>query len=705
MRDDAELLRLVAAVLSMYLGERRDRSMGDVYQLQRGLHAYAEGAGLAPADRPRSRALTVLRSHGLSRADLSRQWVAARASSGRAATLDMNLVSELFPAWCWHAIAQVIIDGPAAASEQVERLLAKLVSGSESGPSDLPVSRGTVTSYAAPLIYLTKGLREFHTRGFPCAHLEQWQHLPKIGIPRAAARRRDTSAPPLNVVRTGYQNLDAKLKQRLGAESDDDELDRVRAIPPGRLRCAGVWRPARNLAMYVLAFDLGARIGALCDLKRDDIVRDRGTRPDGSLYAALALRPKKTWLDDEISWKPLPARALRVLDVYLAITDKLLLETPDYRSGKPRPREAPLPNAPLFVGSLSRPNRAMDTATFSQQLAGRSPRPESGRKGAPPLLPRADGGGYSVHRLRGAALQATRQAAHESSAKLEAVDPEALSEALIDHSMRSDRDGYADLSTPAGRQRLSGIGAELNEESLTEDRGARKKRDSRSYELALRKRIALESELARRRQIRSEVAQRAQLERTPNAVLRLLVPLLLDEEREDLENQLRAVEVEIDKLQNDPGTMVPIADDEPAAALTDDFELIERSLRSERRASTEPDEDAPAIRGFLTISEFAEIVDVASPTARRWCQGKVPFPPGDSRNPWEPNKVPLDSSLGPRRGRLIVALINPSVFQTKSRQRLLTQTLARQPAGWSPVHRGAALRRPAYAATDERGSR
>jgi hypothetical protein len=99
------------------------------------------------------------------------------------------------------------------------------------------------------------------------------------------------------------------------------------------------------------------------------------------------------------------------------------------------------------------------------------------------------------------------------------------------------------------------------------------------------------------------------------------------------------------------------------------------------------------IRDWITIPELAEVLDISYPTAARWVRGEhLPHAAGDPRNPWQADKVPVDSSLGERRRRIWTGGISSAVIRTEAQRTRLSQLLGQAPKGWSPKHTAAPLR-------------
>src|SRR3954452_13061044 len=462
---DDDVVGAAAVTLSRLIGDRYDRRGGDIYEVNATLARYPRVAcddtdvthiSSARARHPSS----VLAKLGLQRSDLNAEWSRRVADDGVRAAFDAPLLLALFPVSSVGALCAIVVDGPALAVERIESLLhhrsQQAVKSTRARPDGGLVSRRTLAANVAPVRWLLDQLTDLQRRDFPCGSLHQWQWVPKIRMPRAEPANTDGSAPPLILLRRTYAGLDRKVKERLGVAHDIDEGPRVRAMGRTSLKICGVWRLARTRALLGLSFALGGRRGAVCRLKRSDVVRDH-LGPDGHRGPAIALRPAKVYDEREIHWKPIPHELLRVIDLYLSLTDRLVAETDhDLKHNGRRRRPAPGPEAPLFIGHLKYPERALTPGGFYQQLVGHTGYPKHNIKPRTPLIPKGDGAGFSPHTLRRAALQATRVAAAEYCRKHDcAVTEEGISAALLDHTMPSDRYGYADVNTLAGREKCA----------------------------------------------------------------------------------------------------------------------------------------------------------------------------------------------------------------------------------------------------------
>jgi hypothetical protein len=84
------------------------------------------------------------------------------------------------------------------------------------------------------------------------------------------------------------------------------------------------------------------------------------------------------------------------------------------------------------------------------------------------------------------------------------------------------------------------------------------------------------------------------------------------------------------------------------------------------------------------VPETAELFGISYPQVARWANGQhLPFKADDPRNPWHPDRVPIDTTRGPRRRRIAVDRINPAYIKTDAQRSRLAHILARLPDGWS----------------------
>ena len=273
--DAGSMLHLCASVFSWMVGEHAAKSGGDIYLLQACLLRYAQAAGSELDARPRANARTILRERGLSRESVRARWREVRAEHGYQATLDLELLSELFPLPVWRALARLIADGPAVCSERIDRVLHQVASrpaaAHAGGGEGARVSRRSIENYAWPLSWTMRTLVDLLPARLPVRGARAWQHAPVVRVPSAPSANTDRSAPPWRLVRLAWQQVDRDVKRRLGADSTAEELEIVQDVlgaspaEQGRVVADAVARAVRA------DLPLGGRSGAVCELRRADL--------------------------------------------------------------------------------------------------------------------------------------------------------------------------------------------------------------------------------------------------------------------------------------------------------------------------------------------------------------------------------------------------------------------------------------------------
>lgn len=678
------LEQLVAILLSRFVGERRALNCADMAMLERVLVRFAHVAGAELDAKSSARHFTVVREHGFSRETLRLRWRQRRGEHGVVAVLDPELLQTLFAAPVWRSLALLIVHGPAGAAALADQMLhreaSREVKPTRLRPEGGLLSQATLQNYAWVLNWVMGTLVDLRKRGVLCPELEAWTHSPRVSAPEAPAANTDTSAPSWRLVRLAWQSLDHEIKQRLGAHSDQHELEIVRTCSPVRLRLGGVWMLMRRRAMFALCAMLGGRVEALTMLRRADFKMAHQC-PDGQVTPAIALRPHKASPDGEVHYKPIPPASTWCLEVLLIATDRILAETPDYTDTGRITRPAPPEDLAMFPTSLRKPGRSMRSAGFRAALVGRPAR--GGRQARAPMLPRQNGTGHTPHNIRSAVMQMLeREALRYCEQQRLPYRPQDIPEALVNHGgMADDRHGYYDRNTLPGREILSRIATCLAWPALTTDHGARQIRNANAYRTALKQERALHQELdILQADITATMASASDPRRAATVLLQIRA---LDEQRDTIRTRLADVQGQIERLRHDPATMVPVPDDLPDEELADEFEQIERKLAAPRSIASR--RAAPeAIRAFLTIPELAVVLEVSYPTAARWANGQhTPYPAGDPRNPLI---GPIDSSLGPRRRRIPLSSINPTHIAAEAQRHRLAQICSEAPEGWRTEH-------------------
>jgi integrase len=689
---------VVEAMLSRVLGEGRDTCGSDVYRVNQCLMRYARtevvhnGVTLPAPDRampdfPVPNGATAMRRLGMSRPELREEWSHQVDRSGNLATLERRILEEAFPIRLWPIAGRFVIDGPAVAAMRSGRLLRLLATErprpTRARPDASRYSPSTLISATVAIRRLMKALCDMADQGYPSPLVERWVAAPRLRVPVVPPADTDRSSPVLEQLRVVWQDLDERVRLLAGIADDEDELEAVRCVPKSALfGRSNLWTTARTRALFVLSLVLGSRPGAICRLRRGDFVSDHIT-PDGHVVAAIRLCPGKTLDPHTVCWKPIPPRVARLIEVYIAVTDAILAQ---------RGAEAG-PDSPLFVGRLTRPDAALSTYSLREVFTGRKDRRKA------PLLPRARHDQfsessrplwYSPHTLRGAAIQIIREHGPGYLVTMDLhIRAEVVGEALTDREIPSDRYGYADLNTARGRETLSGIGATIVWECLAERRGARLVPDVAAYRGCLERKLAIEA------QIRADAGEVDELVRNARRGLALPSDAVLDvtavvSRRDLLRDQLREVDRELEKLRHDRTTWTAVPDGDERDTPVPDLEAVERDLMTQSDAEVR-DECAP-VRDWVTVTEFGEVAGVSHATPPRWLKGQhLPHRPGDPRRPWEPDAVPVDETLGPRRRRIWVPGIGPGFFRAPVARQLLAKLLAGWPEGWSEDHCSAPL--------------
>jgi hypothetical protein len=291
--------------------------------------------------------------------------------------------------------------------------------------------------------------------------------------------------------------------------------------------------------------------------------------------------------------------------------------------------------------------------------------------------------GYPPHRIRAFVVQALR------GLRAEAVAREigytglmlSVSEALIDHEViYADHFGYGGQNTRPGRVRLSKIGTRIMWRLLTSDDGARRVPDEVAFRRELRRRKGLAGEAARiRHEFDALVASTRGQRRSGDELVELILGIqrLVVREREVSEER-RLVELELQALRHDPERRVTVPDflchDVPIV----DLKVIEDD---ENRGSVRSIAGRPILRGWVSVPEFGTLAGTSAATSRNWVAGKG-IKPGDPSAPWEPDRVPVDATVG-RRKKIIVAGLKDSFLDQGNRRQMLAEMLTYWPEGWS----------------------
>ena len=688
--SDPEMALLVLVALSRFLAADGSRRGDGAYRALRLLRLYAHTevvrAGVVSAapcpdvdpELPIPTGRTIAEHLGLPARYRAEEWARLTDADCVAAHFDVNYVAHYVPPALWRVFAAMALDGPELANARLGRIIyaeshrpleVRWKEREEGATMAVASLRGSVSTFRR---FFADALVPMRSDGYPSSLLDAWTHVPPTLPIVASSWRADRSAPARSLLRLAWQRVDAELKERLDRAlssandprpvqdiDDVDILQMVSGLPVYRLRDAAVFRAARNRALFMVFATLGGRRESIMDLDRRDY-RRRFRCPDGELSPAIALRPGKHAPPDEISWKPIPEEAALVLDVYIAVVERLIA--------------APMPAAgPLFIASLTKFDEPMAGRSFDYVIAGAKgllPKPRDGELGDSASAPR----GYSPQTLRRAALQLVRHGARGYCVEHDlAGDPECIAEVLLDHKeLRADTMGYADIDTVQGRIRWSKVAIAVNWEMLTTDRGARRVPDVRRFKDALELEKALAGELRREERELEQLAEA----RFSGVSQELVVELFVAFDRvRKIERSIAEVRETLRTLELDRDSWLVLPDDAPDEKV--DLKAVRRGV-SGRTRRVAPDRQ----RWFFTVSELAEFAG-SSATARRWAGGKLRYRDGDPRNPWQRGDDAVDDSLGQRKRRIDVDKISPRFFDTSAKRARRDEILATVPKGFT----------------------
>lgn len=709
--SDAELMDVVAKFFSHLVGVRSG-ARGDQITWVRNIlvmyagHGVADGhGGVTPPPHPdlpkRFRAGdTALHALGLTPEDLRREWERRKLDMGVGACFDLELLTALIPLPLWRVAATLLRDGPEVAIERFERGLASKAlerkPPSERRAGDR-LSRSYVAKFHAKVGNFFTTLREMNVRGVAPGILDDWSLVPRIPMPEVPRHEMDMSGPPLRKVRRYRASLNRTIEDILRPEAHGGEIAAIRAMPTWKLNSSPIWRPMRDRVIVGILMTIGCRPGALVALRRSDF-RSAHQSPDGRIGPALVLRPGKTKHPSEVAVKPIPVGLAIELDSYLALLERLVTEGSGSRPARQMPDDPP-----LLVMRPSRVESHIQLGPLRTRFGGSRPgpnslpiRPEIARyEDADPTDPRSFVG-YSPLTFRHTAEQSTREATRILNRRLgEDLSEQAYTGALQDREIHCDPYGYGDLDNPRKREVLAGRAAEVNWELLTTDLGLRRRPDVERFESNLRRLRALEAEIARLREDADRVFAET---RAKGGTIHLKLDALLATQEafhrvQELNDDRMSVQKLLLELRADPESFAGVPDEE-ATVEEVDLDEVERRILGGVRARAAERIWRPPVRWFLTVPEFAEVFGLPYSSAHRWIFKKTPFPAGDPRNPWQPTAVPFDRSRGKRRGRIVVAGINPAILRTQSQRDRLLEALTRPPEGWRREDWEAPLRLP-----------
>jgi hypothetical protein len=542
-----------------------------------------------------------------------------------------------------------------------------------------------------------------------CRH---WTHVPELRRPNMPEGGYQTIAPRPETVRHALQDITASLHERLGVNSIDDELRVISALSDNQIARRGLWRPARDRAMLVLMVLTGGRRTALARLRRMDYVCDHeGPPPDCRRGAALDLRPRKGKDREEVRRKPIPHGAALVLDVYLTLMDRTIKA-----HGHPQPP----PKTPLLVAEPSHFMKQVREDWLYRRVAGtpktRALVPRDTRHIDVPLTDQEHAHcGYTPHEYRHFADQLAERSGEIWNKRYPATGAEAnppipyyaaalLDNGGIDNDLRA---LYGDRCAPAMLEVVAGRAAEIGWELLTTDLGMRKRPDLAAYEREMTRLRTIEDD--ERRLEKNAQKLQARYTRCGQRTPRTPKDDRIDEILRRQEEQLAAIDelkemvlessrithelvtvsrrkadtiIKADMFRFDQTTWLPIPDSEPPGAEQVDWDAIDKGKLGKALLPT----DTPiAVRDWVTFHEFCLIAGLeARSTLTRWAKGEH-IPTRRDKRPWEPQQVPIDTSLGVNYRRIWVPGMHEAFWRTALMRDALTEILTHWPLeqGWT----------------------
>jgi hypothetical protein len=636
--------------------------------------AAARAFGLTDLPTVASEAVTVLRRIGTTREEVRALWHRVSLADGPEAQLPVELIAALFPGDIPLVAAAVLLDGPVIAARRLDHVVREVVEDRERR-GERPLARNTLKGISRATRFFMSRFNAMRELGHPDPCLQAWVALPKRArLPSEVGEPRDCSAPPLALLRVIWRQHRAELERRLGLPMGADLAPAILAARGQDLRDRKVFRLLRNFALLSVLATVGMRRAALLRLRRSDLVLVHRSQ-DGRYGPALRLTPRKRVDWDETRFKPIPAGLADVLLAWSALVE-LLAEVPVHGDD------------PMFIGELHRPDRAMTPQALGRIVSG------STAANQPALVPRRtrpvletasppDTDGHSPHQLRSAAHQmvvaGVRAFCADTGVQFEHMSEECVADCLLDHRIRRDAYGYGDINRPWGRERWSGIATATTWSMLTTSAGAQRELDLDALSRARENKRALEHELTLIEARLNVVNERVQAAADDNDALVSRLDNLFQLEityrqERQVRDRLRDLELEIERLTYNPSYLRPVPDEELLAGrqphTVRDAASAERAEQRQRR-----------VRDWLTVTELAELCERSVSTVRDWASGRrLPFKPGDPRNPWTTEVPPVDQSLGTRLRRIAVDGVSPSYIADEER---LERVLAAWPAGWS----------------------
>jgi integrase len=677
--DDPVLEQLVVCLLSKALMGRSDRQgFGWSFYLRLvsefGRAVATVGAKTLPAICPDVPKDLDLPSEQTSRRvlqtdfDSEREaWEAVVARDDAFASISRPRLAVYVPVVLWRVVAAVIAEGPAAYEARIRTVLHILrdqrVKTTARRPTGGHLSQSTLEVYAFAAAALVAPLAKWAGMSdHPGArYLEQWRgESVDVHVPRSREGRgnvTDRGAPPAHLPRRVFSELNAKARERLGAEPGADEVSLIDSLSARRF--VGLHRALRNRALFLVLAVVGSRISATCELRQSDFVLDR-RRPAPAIGAGPAIRltPHKTEDGHEPRWKPVPEEVGAVIETYRRYCLRWA---------------GPLsPDAPLFLGG--RDQRPYHPNSARSVLSG-CPDPRRLALlpiGSDPCI------GYSPHSLRYLAKQFVDAPAAVQVLNELGVDPkkqEIIGEVLLDHKVAGMPALYKGDAGKLKQEYYCWAATQITYRMLATELGARRVPDADGYRHWLeREKLLGEQISALKSELREllEDAERSGREVSPTLILSRTHAV------EGLREDLRKAEAAIQAIELGQGT-IPLPDDMP------DDEVPVVSLAAIRAATLHTPANGGAVRSdrvrnWLTPPEFATLTGYSAASVRDWtATGK----PGRS-GAWDPDDPPIVRFNTKRRAILVSGLNQDLLFNTFEKRQALEDVLATDPpAGWT----------------------
>jgi hypothetical protein len=396
--------------------------------------------------------------------------------------------------------------------------------------------------------------------------------------------------------------------------------------------------------------------------------------------------PGKTVHRDLARWKGLAPKEAALLKAHVLLSHRLYCErVPTEKKNSWKIPETPrtMPGGwALLAARLFKPDVPPNPQSLSNMLAGQAtgyaklPLPEFTGD-----LPRGRNG-HSAHSMRHLGAQLVRLGIQRYCDEngIRDVRASAIADIVLDHDVREDRYGYADLNSEPGRERWVRIAACATSRLLWTDDGARRAPDVGAYEQALREGERLEDEL-RVLESRRATARRHRPSSVSEELSALREVVSLGDETEAVRQELEATRGECERLQGRDAWRVLHAGSPEDPAESDPQEALANTRRRvlDRPRAGRPRPRLARVREFLTVGEFAELWARSPASVRRLL----------SRNkqrarswPFNLDVAPVDASRGPRRRRIWVGGVRADILERVPTAQL-DRILSQDPQGWS----------------------